>query len=199
MLELKTAVITYLLNCNRPEEALEIASRSTSSIEPLIIKQALSKFVRSNSYKGNASNIAKLMKKLQSRCTDKHYDLAGQVLQSICNKSDQNFGFALTKRLLVDYQRHEVKISNNSASAILANLMKNRAVHVEVNSIVQSLICNELFPEVHTEEKEVTKNASEIESLQQQLIELKANGFPTHGMIYLLIFISTNSCYRFLF
>ncbi|XP_055324075.1 leucine-rich PPR motif-containing protein, mitochondrial [Sitodiplosis mosellana] len=186
MLELKTAIITFLLNNNRPKEALDIASRSTSPIDPSIVKPALSKFVRGHAYKRNAYTTATLMKKLQNRCIDKLYDLAGQVAQSVCNKFDQSNDFASTKQLLIDYQRLEVKISQSSANAILNKLTKNRNIHTDLGPIVQSLVSNELFPDVQTDQKAAAKNESEIESLQQQLIEFKANGFPTHGILYRL-------------
>lgn len=182
MLELKAAIIAFLLDHNRPKEALEIASHSTSPVDPSVVRPALTKFVKGLVYKRNASTTVHLIKKLQNKSTNKLYDLPGQVAQSICNKIDQSADFALTKQLLIDYQRFEVQISQNSATGILNKLVKNRNVHAELAPIVQSLVSDELFPDVQTESKEAAKNQSEIESLEQQLIELKANGFPTHGM-----------------
>lgn len=183
MLELKVAIIAFLLDHNRPKEALDIASRSTSPVDPSIVRPALTKFVKGLTYKRNASTTVHLIKKLQNKSTDKLYDLPGQVVQSICNKIDQNIDFALTKQLLTDYQRCEVKISQNSATAILNKLMKNRNAHAELAPVVQSLVSDELFPDAQTGSKEAAKNVSEIESLEQQLMELKENGFPTHGMV----------------
>lgn len=190
MLELKTAVIAYLLNHGRPKEALEIASRSTSTVDPFIIKSALIKYIKHHSYKKNVYTTITLVKKLQTRCSDKQYDLAGQVIRSICNKHDQNMNFATTKQLLTDYQRLEIQISQNSANAILDKLARYRNIHTELSPIVESLVNNGIFSEAQDETKLAAKNESETDALQQQLAEFKANGFPTHGMDNLLILIN---------
>lgn len=185
MLHLKTAIITYLLNYNRPKEALDIASLSASPFDPIFIKPALVKFVKCRSYKPNAHTISILIKKLQNRCTDKTFDLAGQIALSICNKQDQRVNFTLTNELLTDYNRFEVNISWNSANAILEELSKNRNIKEKLGPIVQSLINNELFADVQTDPKLAAKSVSDIETLQQQLSEFKANDLPVHGTDYL--------------
>lgn len=182
MLELKVALITFLLNKNRPKEALDIAIRSTSTIDASVILPALSKFIRSSNYKRNTHTIAVLIKKLHSRCSDKFFDLAGQTVLEICDAKDKFNEFELTKQLLMDYERAEVKISPNSAELILDKVSRNRKIYPEISTIIQKLTTGERLPDAHFEEKPL-KNDTEIEALEQQIIEYQTNGFPTQGMI----------------
>lgn len=183
MLELKTALITFLLKNNRPKEALDIASRSTSTIDPTIIVPAISKFIRSPMYKRNSHTIATLVKKLQPRCNDKSFDLAGQTALSICNSRDKHEDFLLTKRLIHDYERAEVKLSSSSADLILDRILRNRSVHEALSPIIQGLISeHEHQPEMRAEEPQSSKSGTDVEALEQQLSEFRANNLPTHGM-----------------
>lgn len=183
MHELKTAMIAYLLDCKRPKEALEVACRSTAAIDPYIVMPAVSKFIKSPKYKRNAYTVATIIKKLQTERQIKQdsYDLAGQVVIAVCNKQDKNDDFILTKQLLSDYEKLEVKISQSSADSILNKVHRNRNVHTELSPIAKKLVSRELFPEIHTEQSKIPKTESEIESLEKQLSEFKANGLPMHG------------------
>lgn len=183
MLELKTAMISFLLNKERPKEALDVASRSTSTVDPTIIVPALTKFIRSSMYKRNSYTIATLVKKLQSRCDDKSYDIAGQTVLSICNNRDKNVDFLLTKRLLHDYEKLEVKISSSCADSILDRVLKNRSIHAALSPIIQGLIQkHEYHPEIQPEASKTSKKGEDIETLEQQLSEFQANNLPTHGI-----------------
>lgn len=183
MLELKTALIAYLLDFNRPKEALDIACRSTSAVDPFVVVPALGRFIKGPKYKRNAYTVATIIKKLQShkQLNNDAYDLAGQVVLAICNKQDKTVDFVLTKQLISDYGKLEVKISRNSADGILGKIHRNRTVHSELSPIITSLASNDLFPDTQSEQPKIPKTESEIESLEKQLTEFQANGLPQYG------------------
>ncbi|XP_031637380.1 leucine-rich PPR motif-containing protein, mitochondrial [Contarinia nasturtii] len=184
MHELKTAAITYLLSKHRPREALNIASRSSAYIDPFpFVQPAISNYFRSPNYKRNVGPAVTLIKKL--RCRDKEYDLAGEAILSICTKKDQTAGFPLTQKILTDFAFHKVKISAHAANKILSRLSKHRQVHEKFGSVVQNLICYDMFPNTQTT-SDTIKIGSEVETLQKQLNEFKENGLPTHGILYRL-------------
>lgn len=184
MIELKTALITYLLDNNRPKEALDIATRSSSTIDSAIIIPALNKFVKSSKYKPNVHTIITLIKKLQPRCTEKSYDLSGHVILSVCNNRDKNDDFLLTKRLLTDYERFEVKISPHCAKLISERVLKNRQIYATLSQTIQNITGNDgPFPEAEqtADGSKSSKSELDIEDLEQQLSEFKANNLPIHG------------------
>lgn len=184
MLELKTALIAYLLENNRPKEAVDIATRSSSTIDPAIIIPALNKFIKSPKYKPNVHTIITLIKKLQSRCIDKSYDLSGQTILSVCNNRDKNDDFLLTKRLLSDYERFKVNISPRSAKLISEKVLKNRSIYAALSPIIQNITSDSgafLESESMADESKPPKQGTEIEDLEQQLSEFKANNLPIHG------------------
>lgn len=181
MLELKVAMIAFLLNKNRPKEALNIAIRSTSPIDAPVVLPILSKFIKSSNYKRNSHTIAVLIKKLHARCSDKFYDLPGQTVLAICDSTDKSNEFELTKQLIMDFERAEVRLSPNFAEIILDAISKNRKVYSELSTIIQKLTSGERLPDTDFEGKS-SKNNMEIETLEQQLIEYQTNGLPTHGM-----------------
>lgn len=180
MMELKSAIIAFLLIKNRPKEALNIAERSTSAIDPDIVEPAVCRFIRSPMYVKNSFTIANLIKKLSSRCIDKQYDVAGQIALALCTSRDRIDNFALEKRLLSEYNLIGVKISLNTADSILDKIQKVRSVYETFKPIIQGLIDAETIVQDPTALNSPQKN--DIESLEQQLVEFKANNLPTHGM-----------------
>lgn len=184
MIELKTAIIIFLLQHNRPKEALDIASKSKSAINPRIIAPELCNFIKSNNFLKNHHTVATLIQKLASRQTDKSFDLAGEVADTVCNKRDQIIGYPLTQQLLVDYKKLEMQISTRCANSILGKIRKHLKVSAFLNPIIQTLHSKEISTETGEEYTEApNKNDLDIEALKQQLTELEANKFPTHGMI----------------
>lgn len=184
MLELKTALIAFLLDKNRPKEALNVATRSSSPIDESVISPTLCKFIKSPMYKQNAHTVANLVKKMQSRCHDRSFDLSGQIILSICNNRDKNDDFLLTKRLLTSYAKNDIKISFSSANQISNRISNNRKIFDELNPIIQNVINNnETLTEAGTsiEMSKHSKGTSEIEALEQQLAEFRTNNLPTHG------------------
>lgn len=189
MLELKTALIAFLLDYNRPKEALDMTCRSTSSVDSSIIVPALTRFIKGPIYSKNSHTVATIIKKLQSpkQIKSDGCDLAGQVAMAICNKQDKGDDFKLTKKLISDYEKLEVKISQNSADNLLGKLSSMRSVHNQLGPIIKKLVLKELFLDVATEGPKMSKTESEIESLENQLREFEANKFPTHGINYINI------------
>lgn len=180
MMELKSAIIAFLLSKNHVKEALDIAHRSTSSIDSDIVEPAIYRFIRSPMYWKYASTIANLIKKLHSHCMNKQYDLAGQIALSLCTSSDRIDNFALANQLLTDYGRVGVKISLNSANLILDKTLKIRNVHENLSPIIKNLIDDQTI--VQNSSESTGQQMNDIERLEQQLVEFKANNLPTHGM-----------------
>lgn len=184
---LKSAIIAFLLNKNCQMEALDIAQRSTSAIDPDIVVPAVCRFIRNPKYLKNSSTIAHLIKKLQSRCIDKQYDLAGQILLEFCTNQHRVDCFALAQQLISEYSLADVKISSNAAESILDKIRKIRSVYETMQPIVQGLIDkNTIIQDPATLD---SQQKNDIESLEQQLVEFKANNLPTHGMFTVFIFI----------
>lgn len=182
MIELKLPVIEFLLDHKRPFEALEIATRSTSPIDGKNILSVLSKFIDGPEYQRNAHTIAKLIHKLQSRCTDRTYDLPGQVLLAVCYGRDKSDKFLLTKRLLNDYERINVNISKNIAETVLDQLLRNRTVYETLSPIVRSLVKDgDVISEHRNIEPKPSNTSTEIEELEQRLSEFQTNKLPSHG------------------
>lgn len=180
MMELKSAIIAFLLNKGHPKEALDIAQRSTSPVDPDIVVPAVNRFIRSSPYWRNASTITNLIKKLQSRCIDKQYDLAGQIALAFCTSRDKIDNFSLAKRLISEYNRVGVKISLNAVDLILDRIHKVRSVYESLSPIIKDLIDDQSIVQDPMESDSRQKN--DIDKLEQQLIEFKANDLPTHGM-----------------
>lgn len=192
MLELKTALIAFLLNNNRPKEALDMTCRSTSLVDSSVIEAALTKFIKGPRYSKNSYTVATIIKKLQNpkQIKSDGCDLAGQVAIAICNKQDRNDDFKLTKQLISDYDKVEVKISQNSANYLLEKCSSSRNVHNKLSLIINKLVLEGLFPDVATEGPKMSKTESEIESLENQLREFEANKFPPHGINYISYYIN---------
>lgn len=182
MAVLKTAFIVYLVKYNKLEEALDIATRSQASVDPFLISNVFKIPIGNRAFNmKNAWLMASILKKLQLKSFEENYDMAGQIAKAT-TLWDVKTDFENTKKLLKAYSQVGVKISRNSAAVITQKIEKNRYVYNYIKPIVDGLISDELFPEMH--EKQKTQNMhSQIESLELQFIELKANGFPTHGNI----------------
>lgn len=192
MLELKSAIIAFLLNQNHPKEALDISHRSTSAIDPHIVEPALCQFIRGPMYWKNASTITHLIRKLQWRCANKQYDLAGQIVLAVCTNRDRLTNFNLVNQLITEYSRVGMKISLNAANTILDTIHKIRAVHDRLSPIIEQLINDQLTgPEANVQGTAAALNSptNEIDKLEQQLAEFRANNLPTHGMKFNGIYI----------
>lgn len=187
MLELKSAMIAFLLNKNRPNEALDIAQRSTATVDSDIVEPAVCRFIRGPVFWKNSSTVVNLIKKLQSRCIDKQYDVAGQIVLDVCTSRDRTDNFELAKRLISEYNCVGVKISMNAADSILDKIHKVRSVHETFKPIIKGLIDGETIAEDPVALNSL--QANDIERLEQQLAEFKANKLPTHGMFFCSILI----------
>lgn len=182
MLELKSAMIAFLVNQNHPMQALDIAQRSTAAIDADVVVPAICRFIRGPKFSKNASTIANLIKKLQARTMDKQYDVAGQIVLEFCSSRDRIDSFGLAKRLIGEYDRAGVRISLNAADSILDKIHKVRSTHETMKPIVQGLIDKETIVRDPLDPALDRQQKNDIESLEQQLAEFKANNLPTHGM-----------------
>lgn len=172
MMDLKSALISFFLKHNRPEEALEIASFSMSYVNPFVILPALINYVKSKEYKMNAFTITNLVKKLQHcRSFEHNVDLAGELVHTM-SKSDRTI--ELCEQLLINYKKVELKISRRMADSITTKLLHNRENHEKLNRIINSVV-----DKTYSKEK---INETKIESLRKTLIEFEAKGIRTHGM-----------------
>lgn len=177
---LKTAFITFFVRNNRLEEALDLANRSQSTVDPFIVSSAFVQFVCGRHFNSKAAHTtAAILRKLQMKTSEANYDLAGQVGR-IVSLWDAKNGFTALRWLMRSYEAADVKISRNAADLILQKVGKYRNIHDYLEPIVQGLVSDELFPEVHAKQKPKDSTV-QVDDLELQLIELRAKGFPTHG------------------
>ncbi|XP_031619806.1 uncharacterized protein LOC116338582 [Contarinia nasturtii] len=166
---LKTAMITFYLKNEKLDNAFEIAGISKVKIDIALIQPELSKFIKSKSFQVSQKKTVQLIKKLQSLCSDEEYDLAGNVVLSLCDKIDKIDDFALTKQMLLEFNCQGVKMSCHSVQAI-KDKMKSHAKYI---SFMPNLISDGRV-----------KNAShEIQRLEQQLADYRAKEKATRQPI----------------
>lgn len=179
MNELKSAMIAFLLNEKRPEEAKQLARQSKAYVDQIFILEPLIGFVRHHKFGKNEYTIVELVDCLQrSKKYEVNYDLAGQLLYAIAVSSSNKFD--LVKRLAYNYQKIGVKISPNMADLISMKLYKDHSAYDELNPILSSMIDGETFPEIHEKQKAV-EVGTRLQQLEQELSEFESNKFPTHG------------------
>lgn len=177
---LKTTFVAFLVQNNRIEDALEIATRSQADVDPYILLPAFVKFICSKNFNAKqAFNTATLLKKLQMKSSEENYDLAGEIARAI-SRWDGRRDFDTIKKLIKAYSSVGVLISRNAAELIIYSMEKNRYVHDHFKPIIIKLISDELFPVVHEKQKHHTLG-NQVEVLERQYSEFKASGFPVHG------------------
>lgn len=119
-----------------------------------------------------------MIKKLQNESVAKDYDLAGQVALMVCDEQDQNNGLAITKHLLFDYERVDLKISTNLAEKIFQRISKKQMFRLKLGPVLKNLTNGK----ISFKGKTLEQIEKEIMELQQKLVASQANGLPTHGM-----------------
>lgn len=186
--QMKTNMITYYLEKERLKEASELASLYSDSIDSAHIVPALSKFIKSEMYKKFSHFTAIFIKKLQK---DTKHDLAGQMLISVCDTQDQNNHFAITKRLLLDYERLDIKISRTSSAMVLDKISNVRMDQKRFAHMIPKLISDEMFPSINQKANESTHTEqtlqdAEVKALKMQLLNAEKKRLPTHGINNLL-------------
>lgn len=135
----------YYLKHNQQKQAIKLADLAIGAIDQAIAIPALKNYIKSDCYKTDSHFMTELIYKMQSKCKEKCEVLAGALLLSVCDKQDKRNGFILTKRLLLDFERHNVNISSFSAKIILNNISACEMGPVSMNSFVVKLINDQMF------------------------------------------------------
>lgn len=183
---LRTALVSHLLLNDRPHEALTIVKSFTGRIDAAYVKSAIVSFIGKNvqNFDANAMTIAQLIRNVQSKTANQHYDLPGEILYAIAhNNNDMLHRFDTSVRLIQDLTTAKVKISAEAADAVLNRMSKQRDVYALCVNKIRAMIDEKRFPA-----EERSKDIHELNSIQDMenhLIELESNRLNTRSKSFI--------------
>lgn len=185
---LRTAMVSHLLQNDRPHEALTIVKSFTGRIDAAYAKKAIVSFIVENVQKfdANAMTIAQLIRNVQSKTSNQHYDLAGEILYAIAyDSNDYAHRFDTSVRLIQDLTTAKVKISAEAADAVLTRMSKQRDVYALCVIKIRAMIDEKQFPA--EEMSKDVNDTSSIQDMESHLIELESNRLNTRSESFILL------------
>lgn len=187
---LRSAMISHLLEKDRPHEALNVAKSYAGRIDAVYIKNAITSFITRNqhAFKANAMTVAQLIRTIQFNTTNRQYDLAGHILHDISmHRNEFRQRFVTTSILIQDLTTAKVRISAAAAEAVLNRMSKQRDVYASSLEKVRAMIDNEHFPKTSVDDEKQMTSYESIQAMENHLIELESKKLNTRGTCLYII------------
>lgn len=182
---LRMGLMSFLLQTDRPNDALNIAKLYIGRIDALYLKTAICSLIKKdidNCEKMNLTTIARLIQNVQMKTMNKHYDLGGEVLIYVVNNiADGRQRFATTVELIHQLRTAKVRISAAAANSVLDRVRRQRDVYAMCEEPLRNMIDKEQFPEVSANDPRPSIEYASIEDMEHHLVEMESNLLNTRG------------------
>lgn len=181
---IKTAMLIYLLEQNKPVEAFHVAESYPARVNAQLLTAPIVSCILGISNKKHIFQATKLIKEVAAVRSIKNIDWAGQILCAIAGsykEAQQNFPTVL--ELIRNFTRIGVKVSKTESVALLARMTKQRNVHAECERLLSHIV-EEKWISMSQEEMLPGHNShnAPIDELENHLHELQAKNLNTRGI-----------------